>query len=200
MMKAKSDSRNYIRRPNRGIPTKPEKKISAHVKAKTPIKIDLTPSGILTETISNNEGIVNNNSNSKSKYVPPDDAFECTYETCPLYLFKYKESGDKMTKIPIMNKKSYYIIGRDKELADIGISDDEESELLSKEHAVLQYRKTKNDEISCYIMDLNSTNGTYLNREKLPKRRYVELKHDDSFTFGDPMSNTVFMVLNKNLV
>jgi smad nuclear-interacting protein 1 len=34
------------------------------------------------------------------------------------------------------------------------------------------------------IMDLGSTNGTFLNKIRLEKMRYVELRHKDMLTFG----------------
>lgn len=54
----------------------------------------------------------------------------------------------------------------------------------SKQHAALQYRlvQVESDEgrnikvTKPYIIDLNSTNGTYLNNQRIDPRRYYELK------------------------
>jgi smad nuclear-interacting protein 1 len=40
------------------------------------------------------------------------------------------------------------------------------------------------ESIRPYIMDLESTNGTFLNDEKLEASRYVELLHKDVLRFG----------------
>lgn len=65
---------------------------------------------------------------------------------------------------------------------------------LSKQHAVLQYRAlpSKNQQIGegpklqCkpYLMDLGSTNGTFINGVRLDSARYYELRRGDVITFG----------------
>ena len=62
----------------------------------------------------------------------------------------------------------------------------------SKQHAVLQFRYTEKDEwgekkggVKPYVIDLDSANGTRVNSEKLPERRYVEVKSGDVVTFGE---------------
>ena len=35
-----------------------------------------------------------------------------------------------------------------------------------------------------YLIDLESANGTMLNQERVPEKRYVELKTADVVTFG----------------
>ena len=63
----------------------------------------------------------------------------------------------------------------------------------SKQHAALVFRSTtKIDKESqmevaavCpYIIDLGSSNGTTLNGEPLPPKRYVELLNKDTLRFG----------------
>jgi hypothetical protein len=77
--------------------------------------------------------------------------------------------GDK--NIPITTKIS---IGRDKN-SDVVVDDS----LASREHAIIQ--KIKED---YYIKDLNSTNGTLLNEENLPKDKYVKLNQKDVIQIG----------------
>jgi smad nuclear-interacting protein 1 len=65
---------------------------------------------------------------------------------------------------------------------------------LSKQHAVLQYRALpvrseeigKPDKLQCkpYIMDLESTNGTFLNGVRIDSARYYELRRGDVITLG----------------
>ncbi|KAG0678881.1 Smad nuclear-interacting protein 1 [Pichia californica] len=159
----------------------------------TPIPIDLRPSGILTKYISN-ENII------KSKYIPPDDEIIPTFENCNIHLFKFNEETNKQIEIPIFNFKSYFIFGRDNEISDIIISDNEDGDLVSKQHAVLQFR-LKNDEkvVKCYLIDLGSTNGTFLNDDKteLPSKRFIELKNNDVFKLGDSESIIEFMIVEN---
>ena len=63
----------------------------------------------------------------------------------------------------------------------------------SKQHAVLQFRYTeKRDEwggkkggVKPYVIDLDSANGTRVNGDKVPGRRYVEVRSGDVVTFGE---------------
>lgn len=164
-----------------------------------PIPVDLTPSGVLTRYLHLSDVTKSlSESDTKSKYSPPDDEIVPTPENCHIHLFKYNERTDKQTEIPIYNFKSYYIIGRDKELADIVVSEEEDGYLVSKEHTVLQFRKSKLGQVNCYIMDLKSTNGTFLNdsKEEIPSKRYIELKDKDFFKLGDYNSVLEFMVVH----
>lgn len=63
----------------------------------------------------------------------------------------------------------------------------------SKQHAALVFRSTtKIDKesqmevaaVRPYIIDLGSSNGTTLNGEPLPPKRYVELLNKDTLRFG----------------
>lgn len=71
---------------------------------------------------------------------------------------------------------------------------------ISKQHAVLQFRKipeplTKKIRVKLYVIDLASTNGTYLNGERIEAQRYVELKEKDILKFG--FSSREYVVLNE---
>ena len=63
----------------------------------------------------------------------------------------------------------------------------------SKQHAVLQFRYVeKRDEwgerkgaVKPYVIDLDSANGTKVNGEKVPERRFVEIRSGDVITFGE---------------
>jgi smad nuclear-interacting protein 1 len=62
----------------------------------------------------------------------------------------------------------------------------------SRQHAVIQYRviSTRDDvgnitkEVKPYVMDLESTNSTFLGKEKIEPCRYYELKNYDLINFG----------------
>ena len=93
-----------------------------------------------------------------------------------------------------VHKKTAYLLGREKSIVDIPI----EHPSCSKQHAVLQYRlvdikaspdhipgaSTPMKTVKPYIIDLESTNGTFLNGERIEPRRYYELRKTDLLTFG----------------
>ena len=61
----------------------------------------------------------------------------------------------------------------------------------SSQHAVLQFRLTSKTSagkttklVRPYVMDLGSTNGTYVNGERIEAERYVELLERDLLRFG----------------
>lgn len=77
----------------------------------------------------------------------------------------------KGKNVPVVSKIT---IGRDKK-NDIVL----ENPIISRFHAEIQ--KIKND---YFIHDLNSSNGTFVNNERIPKDKYVKLKQDDSILVG----------------
>lgn len=98
-------------------------------------------------------------------------------------------------------RQSAYLIGRDRVVADIPV----DHQSCSKQHAAIQHRQiveknefgdikktTKWDSRSVewmstvltpkcrpYIIDLESTNGVFVNGEQIPAARYFELKEGD---------------------
>ena len=63
----------------------------------------------------------------------------------------------------------------------------------SGQHAVIQFRAKVDVDAATnretravlpYVMDLESTNGTFLNKERVAPARYVELREKDVLTFG----------------
>jgi pSer/pThr/pTyr-binding forkhead associated (FHA) protein len=74
-------------------------------------------------------------------------------------------------KIPIVSKIT---IGRETD-NDVVI----DNKLASRHHALIQKIK---DEY--YVKDLESTNGTFLNGEPIPKDKYVKLEGNDTVTIG----------------
>eukprot|EP00850_Spirogloea_muscicola_P024035 SM000427S15753 [mRNA] locus=s427:21727:23715:+ [translate_table: standard] len=64
----------------------------------------------------------------------------------------------------------------------------------SKQHAVIQFRLTDKEDketletvqaIRPYLMDLSSTNGTFLNGKRIEAQRYVEMLEKDTVKFGN---------------
>ena len=75
----------------------------------------------------------------------------------------------------------------------------------SKQHAVIQFRYVeKKDEfgervgnVKPYVLDLESANGTWVNGEVVPERRYVELMSGDVLKFGESTREYVLILPPK---
>jgi smad nuclear-interacting protein 1 len=111
-----------------------------------------------------------------------------------LYVFKNGEALDEPLYI---HRQSRYLVGRERRIADIPT----DHPSCSKQHAVLQFRFThKKDRdglvsegVRPYIMDLGSTNGTYLNGERIEAERYYELLEKDMIKFGNSSREYVLL-------
>ena len=112
-----------------------------------------------------------------------------------MYVFKAGEPfGDPL----YVSGKSRYLFGRERRVADIPT----DHPSCSKQHAVLQYRLTEKKHpdgiavstaVRPYIMDLGSTNGTFLNAERLEAQRYYELLEKDVIRFGNSSREYVLL-------
>lgn len=88
-----------------------------------------------------------------------------------------------------MRGDNAFLIGKDPRVAIILC----ENPTVSSQHAVIQFREIKKmdyaqsvytSEIRPYIMDLESTNGTMLNGEKIEAAKYIQLLPNDVLRFG----------------
>jgi smad nuclear-interacting protein 1 len=138
---------------------------------------DFGLSGALAAETNTQNGVVLVYSEPAEKHVPRS--------RWRLYCFKGPESvGDPLS----VSGASCYLFGRERRVA--AIPTDHPS--CSKQHAVLQWRLTsKLDELGLpkpgvrpYLMDLGSTNGTFLNGEQLEAQKFYELMHQDTLRFG----------------
>jgi len=127
-----------------------------------------------------------------------------------LYVFKPKQNTSKdadLIETLHISKQSAYLFGRNTDIADIPLL----HQSLSSQHAVLQYRAmpvssisssfdgaSGGPRLSCqpYIMDLESTNGTFLNGIRIDAARYYQLKRGDALTFG--ASTREYILLTEN--
>jgi len=113
-----------------------------------------------------------------------------------LYVFKGGKPLDDPLKV---HGQSWYLFGRDRRVADIPT----DHPSCSLQHAVLQYRKTEKPgkdgiakvSVRPYLIDLDSTNGTFLNGDKIESQRYYELLPKDVLTFGS--STREFVLLKE---
>ena len=111
-----------------------------------------------------------------------------------LYVFKAKELLNTMH----IHRQSAFLFGRERKVADIPV----DHASCSAQHAVLQFRlRERTDEtglgvvrdVRPYIMDLESTHGTFLNGEKLQSARYIELRENDVLKLGASTREYVLM-------
>ena len=115
-----------------------------------------------------------------------------------LYVFKKGSESPDPLQVLHISKQSAFLFGRDALVADVLV----EHPSLSKQHCVLQYRvvpeKNAGGEIRCkpYLMDLGSTNGTFINGQKIEDARYYELRRKDVITLG--MSTREYVLLTEH--
>jgi smad nuclear-interacting protein 1 len=110
-----------------------------------------------------------------------------------LFVFKGKELVDTFA----LNARSCWLIGRDAAVVDLLA----EHPSISKQHAVVQFRyvEKRNEygdklgKVKPYLLDLDSANGTLLNKEQVPSRRYLEIVHTDVLELGHSTREYVFM-------
>jgi smad nuclear-interacting protein 1 len=113
------------------------------------------------------------------------------------YVFK----NDKLLDTLHVSKQSAYLFGRNHEIADVPV----EHPSLSSQHAVLQYRALPHKEtgkLNCqpYLMDLESTNGTFINGVKIDAARYYQLKKGDVIKFGASTREYVLLTANTTSI
>jgi smad nuclear-interacting protein 1 len=118
-----------------------------------------------------------------SKYAEPADACGPS-GSWRIFVFK----GDDCEETLFLHRKGYFIFGREENLADIVLNNPS----CSKEHAALQYRKKPGGSPALYLIDLESTNGTFLNGERVVPAHYIEMKDGDVVTFGQSTKDYVF--------
>lgn len=139
---------------------------------------DFKPSGILARYQNHREGV-------PLLYSEPSDASR------PLTLWRLHVFREDEDLDPIDLKNSWMLFGRADEICDQILSHPS----ISKQHAVIQFRRRKNAAVP-YLIDLDSTNGTRLNGVQIEGRRYYELKHQDIVTFGKSKREYVLTALD----
>ncbi|BEJ17952.1 hypothetical protein CspHIS471_0702290 [Cutaneotrichosporon sp. HIS471] len=143
---------------------------------KSPPKPDFSSSGLLAKESNQVKGVA-------LKYHEPPEARKPT-QNWRLYVFK----GEEQVDLIHVYTQSCFLVGRDAVVADIHVLHPS----CSKQHAVLQFRAVSKrsqygdatSDVKPYILDLDSTNGTYVNGQEVPKSRYYELRVNDVLKFG----------------
>uniref|UniRef100_A0AC35TJ67 FHA domain-containing protein n=1 Tax=Rhabditophanes sp. KR3021 TaxID=114890 RepID=A0AC35TJ67_9BILA len=147
--------------------------------------INMGTSGKLCEDTNMYNGVV-------IKYSEPADAV-MPIQKWRLYPFK----GNQELPQIYIHRQSAYLIGKDKKIADFPV----EHPSCSKQHAAFQYRMVTSSvvngqavkSIKLYVIDLGSTNGTFLNGSQIEPQRYYELLPKDILKFG--FSSREYVVL-----
>jgi len=146
-------------------------------------------SGKLTEETNTYRGVV-------IKYSEPPEARKPIRTRWRLYPFKDGEALEVM----YIHRQSAYLLGRERKVADIPI----DHPSCSKQHAALQFRLvpyerpdgSKGRRVRPYIIDLESSNGTYVNGTRIEASRYVELFEKDVLKFG--FSSREYVLLHEH--
>ncbi|KAK1937474.1 FHA domain containing protein [Babesia divergens] len=152
-------------------------------------KPNFEPSGLLAAETNQRNGVA-------LKYtVPPESRLPVI--SWRLYVLKPDEAD--RTKMNVLktihlDAQEYYLFGCDRRVADVEIF----HPTISKQHAVIQHRLVDNNLIVPYVIDLESTNGTFLNSERIKPSCYYELRERDIIKFG--MSTREYVVLNDRSI
>ncbi|KAJ4976382.1 hypothetical protein NE237_001488 [Protea cynaroides] len=114
-----------------------------------------------------------------------------------LYVFK---GGEVLNEPLYVHRQSCYLFGRERRVADIPT----DHPSCSKQHAVIQFRQVEKEQpvgtlskqVRPYLMDLGSTNGTFINDNRIEPQRYYELIEKDTIKFGN--SSREYVILHEN--
>lgn len=184
--KGKSEERKVDDRSDR---RKPAPEAAEEPKKKAP-KMKLETSGLLREEALKGEAGV-----ARVYVQSPDSAMP----TAKWALYPFK--GSEALEVIPLHRQEWYLFGKDREVAHVPT----DHLTCSRQHAVIQFRRvTRRNEfgdervsVVPYLMDLKSSNGTFLNKERIEALRYYELRHQDVLSFAS--STREYVLLNTDL-
>jgi smad nuclear-interacting protein 1 len=116
-----------------------------------------------------------------------------------LYVFKGKDILETIE----LSSRSCWLVGRELAVVDMAA----EHPSISKQHAVIQFRfidkrnefGDKLGKVRPYLIDLESANGTLLNKDEVPSSRYFELRDKDMIQFGHSTREYVLVLAPKDI-
>ncbi|KIK57187.1 hypothetical protein GYMLUDRAFT_86934 [Collybiopsis luxurians FD-317 M1] len=191
------DSRRSSRRRSESPRSRNLSRSRSRSRSKSPVnkaKPNFGASGLLAAETNTVKSVDGKNS-TVLKYNEPPEARKPVLGW-RLYVFK----GEEQVELLHIQRQSAYLIGRDRLVADIPV----EHPSCSKQHAVIQHRLIQEKDefggskgvVKPFIIDLESTNGTHVNDDKIPPSRYYELKMNDVIKFGT--SNREYVLLHDD--
>lgn len=156
-------------------------------------KPNYAPTGKLaaeTNTVANTSIVLKYNEPPEAR-LPPSSA------PWRLYIFK----GNDMLETLQLHERSCWLFGRERAVVDFPI----EHPSCSKQHVVLQFRYTERKNewgerkggVKPYIIDLESANGTKVNGDTVPDRKFFEVRDKDVITFGESTREYVMILPPK---
>ncbi|KAJ6003436.1 hypothetical protein N7451_005983 [Penicillium sp. IBT 35674x] len=127
-------------------------------------------------------------------HEPPEARKPPAKEPWRLYVFK----GDDLVEMVELSERSCWLIGRERAVVDFPL----DHPSCSKQHAALQFRyvEKRNEygdrigKVKPYLLDLESSNGSTVNKEPIPAGRYVEVMDKDVLGFGTSTREYVLML------
>ncbi|KAJ5927768.1 hypothetical protein N7466_006724 [Penicillium verhagenii] len=127
-------------------------------------------------------------------HEPPEARKPPAKEPWRMYVFK----GDDLLEMVELNERSCWLIGRERAVVDFPL----DHPSCSKQHAALQFRyvEKRNEygdrigKVKPYLLDLESSNGSTVNKEPIPAGRYVEVMDKDVMGFGTSTREYVLML------
>ncbi|KAJ5772655.1 hypothetical protein N7520_003184 [Penicillium odoratum] len=127
-------------------------------------------------------------------HEPPEARKPPAKEPWRLYVFK----GDDLLEMVELSERSCWLIGRERAVVDFPL----DHPSCSKQHAALQFRyiEKRNEygdrigKVKPYLIDLESANGSTVNKEQIPAGRYVEVMDKDVMGFGTSTREYVLML------
>lgn len=156
-------------------------------------KPSLAPTGLLAAA-SNTVAQVDGSSVVLKYHEPPEARKPSAKDQWKLFVFKGSDIIDTVD----LSVRSCWLVGRELSVVDLAA----EHPSISKQHAVIQFRyiEKRNEfgdkigKVKPYLIDLESANGTKLNKEEIPPSRYLELRDKDLVQFGDSTREYVLML------
>ncbi|KAL1061082.1 hypothetical protein V6Z11_1Z045800 [Gossypium hirsutum] len=128
---------------------------------------------------------------SVAKMKAAEDALEAKQKQKPTFELSGKLAAETNRAVPF---------GRERRVADVPT----DHPSCSKQHAVIQFRQVEKEQpdgtltkqVRPYIMDLGSTNKTFINDNPIEPQRYYELFEKDTIKFGN--SSREYVLLHEN--
>lgn len=127
-------------------------------------------------------------------HEPPEACKPPDKDDWKLFVFK----GSDIIETIDLSARSCWLIGRELAVVDLAA----EHPSISKQHAVIQFKASekmngfgdKIRKVKPYLIDLDSANGTTMNKDPVDKSRYVELMDKDMIQFGHSTREYVLML------